>query len=159
MSQETNAEALWEKLRSLYERKTAQNKAFIARKLVNLKLKEGKSIAEHLSEFQDLVNQMVTMNLIIDDELQVLLFLSSLPNSWETLIVSLSNFAPNGVLQLAIVKDSLLNEETRRNDMGKDIAHALVTENKGRSKSRSSKGQGKSKSQLESKGKIQVLLL
>ena len=56
VSQETNAEALWEKLRSFYERKTAQNKAFIARKLVNLKLKEGKSIAEHLSEFQDLVN-------------------------------------------------------------------------------------------------------
>ena len=51
VSQETNAEALWEKLRSFYERKTAQNKAFIARKLVNLKLKEVKSIAEHLSEF------------------------------------------------------------------------------------------------------------
>ena len=69
MSLETNAEALWEKLRSLYERKTAQNKDFIARKLVNLKLKEGKSIAEHLSEFQDLVNQMVIMKLVIDDEL------------------------------------------------------------------------------------------
>ena len=81
MSQETNAKALWEKLRSLYERKTTQNKAFIARKLVNLKLKEGKSIVEHLSEFQDLVNQMVTMKLVIDDELQALLLLSSLPNS------------------------------------------------------------------------------
>ena len=56
MSQEINAEALWEKLKSLYERKTTQNKASIARKLVNLKLKEGNSIAEHLSEFQDLVN-------------------------------------------------------------------------------------------------------
>ena len=98
MSQETTIETFWEKLRSLYEKKTAQNKAFIARKLVNLKLKEGKSIVEHLSEFQDLVNQMVTMNLIIDDELQVLLFLSSLPNSWETLIVSLSTSASNGVL-------------------------------------------------------------
>ena len=81
MSQETNAEDLWEKLRSFYKRKTAQNKVFIARKLVNLKLKEGKSIAEHLSEFQDLVNQIVTMKLIIDDELQALLFLSSLPDS------------------------------------------------------------------------------
>ena len=45
--------------------------------------------------------------------------------------MSLSNSAPNGVLQLAMVKDSLLNEETRRKDMGKDIAHALVTENGG----------------------------
>ena len=78
VSQETNAEVWWEKLRSLHERKTAQNKTFIARKLVNLKLKEGKSIVEHLSEFQDLVNQMVTMKLVIDDELQALLFLSFL---------------------------------------------------------------------------------
>ena len=45
---------------------------------MNLKLKEGKSIAEHLSEFQDLVNQMVTMKLVINDELQALLLLSSL---------------------------------------------------------------------------------
>ena len=81
MSQETNAKTLWKKLRSIYEKNTAQNKAFIARKLVNLKVKEGKSIAEHLSEFQDFVNQMVTMKLVIDDELQVLLLLSSLPDS------------------------------------------------------------------------------
>ena len=58
-----------------------------------------------------------------------------------------------------MVKDSLLNEETRRNDMGKDITQALIIENRGGSKSRSFKRQGKSKSQLESKGKIQVLLL
>ena len=96
VSQETNVEALSEKLKSLFERKMAQNKAFMAKKLVNLKLKEGRSIAVHLSEFQDLVNQMVTMKLIIDDELQVLLLLSFLPNSWEILVVSLSNSAPNG---------------------------------------------------------------
>ena len=51
VSQETNAKALWEKLKGLYERKIAQNKAFVARKLVNLKLKEGKSVAEDFSEF------------------------------------------------------------------------------------------------------------
>ena len=67
---------------------------------MNLKIKEGKSIARHFSEFQDLVNQMVTMKLVIDDELQVLLLLSSLPDSWETLIVSLSNSTPNGIFNL-----------------------------------------------------------
>ena len=75
-------------------------------------------------------------------------------DSWETLVVSLSNYASNGVLQLAMVKDSLLNEETRRKDMGQDIAHALVIENRGISKSRSSKGQGKFKSQSKSQGKF-----
>ena len=89
---------------------------------MNLKLKEGRSIAEHLSEFLDLVNQMVTMKLIIEDELQTLLLMSSLLDSWETLVVLLSNSAPNGVLQLAMVKDSLFNEETWRKDKGKDNA-------------------------------------
>ena len=153
VSQKTNAEALWEKSKGLYERKTAQNKAFMARKLVNLKLKEGRSVAEHFSKFQDLVNQMITMKLIIDDGLQVLLRLSSLPDSWENLVVSLRNSAPNGVLQLAMVKDSLF-KETRRKDMGKDNAQALVTGNRGRSKTRNFKGCGKSISQLELKGKF-----
>ena len=49
-------------------------------------------------------------------------------------MVSLSNSAPNGVLQLAMVKDNLFNEETRRKDMCKDNAQTLVIENKGRSK-------------------------
>uniref|UniRef100_A0A2N9IAG3 CCHC-type domain-containing protein n=1 Tax=Fagus sylvatica TaxID=28930 RepID=A0A2N9IAG3_FAGSY len=154
VSQETKADTLWKKLESLYERKTAQNKAFAIRKLAHLKLKEGRSVAEHLSEFQDLVNQLTRMNLVVDDELQALLLLSSLPDSWETLVVSLSNFAPNGVLQLAMVKDSLFNEETRRKDMGKDDAQALVTENRGRSRGRNSKGRGKSRSQSQTKGKV-----
>ena len=59
--------------------------------------------------------------------------------------MSLSNFAPNGVLQLAMVKDSLFNEEIRRKDIGKDNAQTLVTENKGRSETRNSKGRGNSK--------------
>jgi hypothetical protein len=134
------------KLESLYERKTAQNKAFAIRKLAHLKLKEGRSFAEHLRKFQDLVNQLTRMNLVVDDELQALLLLSSLPNSWETLVVSLSNSAQNGVLQLVMVNDSLFNEEIRRKDMGKDDAQALVTENRGRSKGRNSKGRGKSRS-------------
>ena len=90
-------------------------------------LKEGKSIAEHLSEFQDLVNQIVTMKLIIDDELQALLLLSSLPDSWETLVVSLSNSASNGVLQLAMVKDSLLNEELEERIWAR-ILHMLLSQ-------------------------------
>ena len=69
-------------MESLYERKTAQNKAFAIRKLAHLKLKEGRFVVEHLSEFQDLVNQLNRMNLVVDDELQALLLLSSLPDSW-----------------------------------------------------------------------------
>ena len=84
------------KLESLYEKKTAQNKVFLIRKLVNLKFKDGNSVAEHLSDFQSIVNQLATMKMNLDDEFQALLMLSYLLDSWETLVVSLSNSAPNG---------------------------------------------------------------
>ena len=147
VSQENDTEALCEKLKGRYERKTTQNKTFVTRKLMNLKLKGGRYVAKHLSEFQDLANQMVAMKLIINDELQALLFLSSLPDNYETLVVSLNNSTPNDVLQLATVKDSLFNEESRRKDMGKDNAQVLVTKNMRKSKSRHFKEHGKSKSQ------------
>ena len=53
---ETSAHTLWKMFEDLYERKTAGNKAFLIRKLVNLKFKEGMSIMEHLSEMQAIVN-------------------------------------------------------------------------------------------------------
>ena len=101
-----------------------------------------------------MVNQLTRMNPVVDDELQALLLLSSWPDSWETLVMSISNFVSNSVLQLAMVNDSLVNKEIRKKDMGKDDAQALVTENKGRSKGRNSKGHAKSKSQSQTKGKV-----
>ena len=67
---------------------------------MNLKYRDGRSITEHLSDFQDLVNQLNPMKVVLDDEFQALLLLSSLPDSWETLVVSLSNSASNGKLSL-----------------------------------------------------------
>ena len=51
------------------------------KRLVNLKYKKGRNITEHTSEFQGLVNQLTTMKIILDDELQVLLLLSYLSDS------------------------------------------------------------------------------
>lgn len=58
------------------------------------------------------------MKMNLHDELQALLLLSSLPDSWETLVISLSNSAPNGNLTMDMVKDNTLNEEARRKEMG-----------------------------------------
>jgi GAG-pre-integrase domain/Zinc knuckle len=79
------------------------------------------------------------MKIILDEELQILILLSFLPDSWETLMVSLSNLAQNGILTLAMVEDSILNEELRRKEL--EITSefsALVTENRGRSTHRNS---------------------
>nr|XP_025703099.1 uncharacterized protein LOC112803856 [Arachis hypogaea] len=78
---ETNAEKMWNKLKELYKRKNVQNKAFLIRKLVNMKYTEGKSMPEHLSTFQETVNQLTNNEITLNDELQALLFLNSLSDS------------------------------------------------------------------------------
>ncbi|KAL6346472.1 hypothetical protein AAG906_033268 [Vitis piasezkii] len=67
-AKEVDAYSLWQKLESLYERKTAQNKAFMIKRLVNLKYKDGNSVAKHFSNFQGLLNELSTMKLELDDE-------------------------------------------------------------------------------------------
>ena len=63
----------------------------LIRRLVNLKYKDGRNVTEHLSDFQGLINQLTNREIMLDDELQALLLLSFLPDSWDTLVVSLSN--------------------------------------------------------------------
>ena len=159
VAQETRADVLWKKLESMYERQTALNKTSLIRRVVNLKYREGSNMTEHLNDFQGLVNQLTAMKLVLEDEIQALLLLSSLPESWETLVVSVSNSAPNGTLTLAMVKDSLINEEARRKDLGiGSDSRALVTdksERRGRSKHRGNKydRSEKSKGRSKSRGK------
>ena len=59
-------------------------------------------------------------------------------DTWETLVVSMSNSTPNGVLSLSQVTSSLLHEETRRKPVRLD--NAQITEKKGRTKSKGPKG-------------------
>ena len=48
----TDPHTLWKNLENMYKTKNAQAKIFLMRKLMNLKLKEGQSIVEHLNDFE-----------------------------------------------------------------------------------------------------------
>ncbi|KAK9906214.1 hypothetical protein M0R45_002714 [Rubus argutus] len=153
VSNETNAHDLWKKLESLFEKKTAAKKAFLFKELVNLKYRDGISVTEHMNNFQGVINQLTTMEMKIDDEMQALLLLGSLPDSWETFVVTVSNSAPDGKLSMSNVKDNLQNEETRRKSSGASSSgsQVFVVENRGRSKSRGPKGHGRSVSRSKTR--------
>ena len=80
-------------------------------KPMNLKLKEGQSIVEHLNDFEGMIAQLSVAGLSLDDETRVCLLLGSLPDSWNTLVVSLRNSSLKEKVTLAIVRNSLFNEE------------------------------------------------
>ncbi|RDX66570.1 hypothetical protein CR513_54648, partial [Mucuna pruriens] len=101
--------------------------------------------------FQGIIDQMLGMGIKFEDEILGLLLLNSLPESWETFKVSITNSAPNGVVSLQMVKGSILNEEMRRKAQGSSSqSEVLVTENRGRSqKKRREKSRSKSKSRYK----------
>ena len=107
----TKAHKMWHKPSALYERKNALNQASLMRKIVRLKY-----IVVHINTFMGLVNQLATSKFPIDDTLQALLLLCTLPDNWENLVVSLSSLCQDENMSLQVVKTSILNEETRRKD-------------------------------------------
>lgn len=151
-SNEEKADVLWKKMEAMFERKHALNKAYIIIRIVRLRYAEGANMTEHLNAYQGLINQSINMKIALDDEVVALLLLSSLPDSWDTLVVSISNSAPDGALTLQMVKDCLLNEESRRKEQEHSSeTKAMVAENdRGRSKNRNSQ-RARDKSKRKSK--------
>ncbi|KAH0717971.1 hypothetical protein KY285_014002 [Solanum tuberosum] len=93
------------------------------------------------------------MGVKFDEEIQGLWLLNTLPDSFGTLQVSLTNSAPSGVVTMKYAKSGVLNEEMGRRIQGSSFStshsNVVVTEDMGRSKFRGQndrdKSRGKSK--------------
>ena len=79
VANEISAYAIWKKLEGVFAKNSATNKALLMTRLMNLKLKEGGSIGEHLNDFREIVNQLAAVNFKVDDETKALMMMSSLP--------------------------------------------------------------------------------
>ena len=110
---------LWAKLKATYENTTPVNQVHLMRKLVGMQLDESKSVAEHLSLFTGTLSQLQDLGMPpFDDKLKAIFLLMTLPDSWETLVVSSSN---NPNLTFDGVRGSILNEEIRRKAGGEGV--------------------------------------
>ncbi|MCO5560558.1 hypothetical protein L7F22_014173 [Adiantum nelumboides] len=68
----------------------------------------------HLNEFNSLFNQLTLKGLNLDDEMKTIFLLCSLPSSWDTFCMAISNLAPGGQLVFGDVTSSMLTKEIRR---------------------------------------------
>ena len=60
VSEEKMEKILWQKLHDLYEKNATSNKVFLMKRLYNLKMKEGASVAENLNEFNIITSQLAS---------------------------------------------------------------------------------------------------
>ena len=83
-----------------------------------------------MNAFHGLINKNTLLEVPLANKVMGWLLLGSLPNSWETLIVTLGNVGPEGkFLSMARVKLSFLDEEARQKDKEAiSDPKALVTE-------------------------------
>ena len=98
-------------LSSMYEKPLTNNKVHLMKKLFNLKMVEGTSVAQHLNEFNTITNQLSFVEIYFDDEIRAVIVLTSLPNSWEAMRMVVSNSAGKSKLKYDDIRDLILSEE------------------------------------------------
>ncbi|GJU36784.1 hypothetical protein Tco_1185138 [Tanacetum coccineum] len=84
---------LFKALSNMYEKPNAPNKVILIRQLVNTKMKEGTSVADHVNEFNSILSRLMSVDIKFDDEVQALLLLSSLPENWSGTVTAVSGSA------------------------------------------------------------------
>lgn len=78
ISKEKTTIGLMTALDKLYEKPSASNKVFLMKRLFNMKMVEGGSVADHLNEFNTVTSQLNSVSVNFDDEVRALLILCSL---------------------------------------------------------------------------------
>ncbi|KAE8705011.1 Cytochrome P450 84A1 [Hibiscus syriacus] len=146
IAKEKTTAGLMAALSSMYEKSSASNKVHLMRRLFNLRMAEGASMAQHLNELNTITTQLSSVEIEFDDEVRALILLSSLPDSWNATVTAVSSSSGNSKLKFDDVRDLVLSEEIRRRESGEaSTSSALHTESRGRTSERNS-NHGRSKS-------------
>ena len=140
-------------LSAMYEKPSAANKVHLMRRLFNLRMTESTTVANHLNEFNMIISQLSSVEIDFDDEVQALILLSSLPESWSGTVTAVSASAGKEKLKLDEVRDLIVSEEVRRKESGSTSGSALNAGNRGRADSKSKSYRGRSKSRGRNKPK------
>ena len=116
LNMDSAAEA-WKKLKLVYQPKGLGKTIYLRKKLFTAKFNTGDSMKEHIKSITETVNQLRSIGSQIEDLDVALVLLSSLPDSFDPLVVSLETFASSQTLTSDAVINRLLDEERRRDEV------------------------------------------
>lgn len=110
------AREVWENAKKKFEKKTLTTKAYLIKRICDLRYSEGADIEEHLQEFEDLFDRLATVGYKFEEELRVIFILRSLPSSFSALSTALENRSEKE-LTVDIIKGSIINEVEKQKEM------------------------------------------
>ena len=67
------------------------NKVYLMRRLFNLQMSEGGHVVDHINVFNMIISQLSSVEINFEDEIKALILMSSLPESWETIVAAISS--------------------------------------------------------------------
>ena len=107
------AKEIWDALVKLYKVKSLHNRIFLKRRLYTLRMSESTSVTDHINNLNMLFSQLTASNYgIVENECAELL-LQSLPDSYDQLIINITNKNIADSLSFDDVADAILEEESR----------------------------------------------
>ena len=110
--------SLMKALSSMYEKPSTSNKVHLMRRLFTLRMTEGAIVAQHINELNIVITQLSSVGIEFDDEVQVLILLSSLPDSWSAIVTAVGSSSGSKKMKFDDVRDLVLSEEIRQRDLG-----------------------------------------
>jgi len=147
---------IWDALTRLYEAKSLHNKRFLKRRLYTLRMNESISTTDHINNLNILFSQLSLLDYKIAKNECVELLLQSLPDSYDQLIMNLTNNVLTDYLSFDDMVVAILEEESRQKNKEDRLesskqAEALLVM-RGRSMDQGSSG-SQGQSRLKSRGR------
>nr|GEW66920.1 retrovirus-related Pol polyprotein from transposon TNT 1-94 [Tanacetum cinerariifolium] len=113
-------------LSNMYEKPSASNKVFLIRQLVNTKMTEGAAVADHVTMFNSVISKLLSIDIKFNDEMQALLLLSSLPDSWSGTVTAVSSTSGTNKLTFEGIRDMIIGEDIRKRNY-KEYPNSLLS--------------------------------
>uniref|UniRef100_A0A2N9GD91 Uncharacterized protein n=1 Tax=Fagus sylvatica TaxID=28930 RepID=A0A2N9GD91_FAGSY len=149
--EENSTAGIWLNLEKRYMSKSLTNKLHLKQKLYGLKMTEGADLRQHINTFKQIISDMLRIDIKFEDEDKAMMLLTSLPASYEHLVMTL--LYGKETLELEEVSGALLDHYQRKlKDSAESSGEGLVVkgyQDRGRKKDKddkSARGRSKSKS-------------
>ncbi|CAA0816208.1 Uncharacterized mitochondrial protein AtMg00810 [Striga hermonthica] len=156
-----SADEIWKKLESQFMSKTLTTKLYLKQRLYGLKMQEGTDLGQHVNIFNQVVTDLASLEVKIEDEDKAMILLCSLPPSYEHMVTTLTY--GKETIKTEEITSALLAHNQRKQKSGEsssqsDSLYVKGNQDRGRKQVRDNSGNRnfRSKSRDKSKGRKTV---